>query len=190
MSITYSIAEKEELNTLQAFLSDPIIDGQFVKKLSQRGISIRDRVNYIFGNGFWILATDLKSAVVGCIGIKRLDNGTAVEASTLAIHPDCKDLGVGFGLGLTSIAKSVEIYQVDTYYADSWKGNGKMASLLLNNGFEEYTEFDDPSKRPTGIKTIVYRKDLKGMTKQEGCSKNRIIQSIWKEQKAPMPAID
>ena len=190
MSINYSVSGKEEMNLLLAFLSDPMIDDQFIKKLSQREISIKDRIDYIFDNGFWILAKSLESAVIGCIGIKRLKNGKAEQASTLAVHPDYKDQGLGFGLGLTSIAKSVEIYQVDTYYADSWKGNKKMATLLLSNGFEIHTEFNDSSKRPPDMKTIVYRKDLKEIGNQKDCRKNQIIQSIWQDQKAPLPVID
>ena len=57
--ITYKIASQNELEDLVNFLSDPSIDLAFVKPLSQRSQSIRDRVYDKFKKGYWILAKDI-----------------------------------------------------------------------------------------------------------------------------------
>lgn len=50
--VNIQIATKDDLNDLIKYLSLDIIDNSFVKPLSQRNISIYDRVYKYFNNGF------------------------------------------------------------------------------------------------------------------------------------------
>ena len=156
----YSIATKEDLEELAEFLEQPSIDSTFVKPLSQRNISIKDRVYKKHESGYWIIArNEENNGVVGCLAVIPV-KGKEIEISTFAVATETRGQGVGSTLLDEAIKLVKEKYSVDTLILDSWEGNPVISRLMEKKGFNLREAFEDPDKRPPGVRTVVYSRKL------------------------------
>ena len=151
-------ASNEDLEKIVEFLSKPVIDNMFLKPLSERDISIRERVQKKYEQGIWLLLEE-NIDVIGCRAIIYDKNKETATLSTFAVHPNHK----GKGYGSILYEKSLEVakeYSPKKIIVDSWTGNKAAEYLAYKFGFTKVDEYDDPEKRPEGVKTVVYQKDL------------------------------
>ncbi len=158
-NIKYKIAEWIELRKIISFLSLSEIDQSFVKPLSERDISIRERVRQKYDIGEWIIATDGYS-VVGCVAVIPKDN--ELEISTFAVDHKYRGRGIGTRLLDESIRLGYQNYgHLEYIIMDSWEGNEAVECLMGKKGFDFYKSFEDKDKRPEGVKTFIYRRKNK-----------------------------
>lgn len=155
----YSIAEQRELEALAQFLEHPSIDFQFVKPLSQRKQSIKERVYDKYDKGYWILAKNEEGHIHACLAL--IPNKDEIEISTYAVSETCR----GQGIGSTLINKAIEYTQrfypdCKTLILDSWSGNPAIERIMNKNNFALRESFEDPAKRPPGVKTVVYSRKI------------------------------
>jgi hypothetical protein len=145
------IAKGRQFNIIRDFLKRPDIDTSFVKPLSERNITIDQRVRMYQYYGIWIMGHD-DNEVYGCIAVKCQKE--AAYLSTYALRPDA----LNKGLALLDYALK---YAVDNYHAkmidtDSWENNRVVDFILKRKGFRVDSVYDDPIKRPDGVKTVYY----------------------------------
>lgn len=153
------IAKKKDLEKLIEFLNDPIIDKQFVTPLSQRDISIKERVYSKYKQGVWLIALD-GDKICGCRALIYNPSENTITLSTFVVHPDYRGQGLGRSIYQKSIDVAVEKYNPSSIFVDSWSTN-KMASILAKKfGFKKIKEYEEPDKRPEGIKTVLYELKL------------------------------
>ena len=154
----YALATKEDLDALVTFLEQPAIDLTFITPLSQRSYSIRDRVYNEFHDGYWILAK-LDNKIIACLAL--IPNKDDIEISTYAVDQQLRGRGIGSTLIDLAIETTKEKYPGKrTLILDSWEGNPAIDKLMQNKGFVLRESFEDPAKRPKGIKTVVYEINL------------------------------
>ncbi len=159
MEITYRLAEKEDLEDLTKFLSIPEIDNAFVKPLSVRNTTISERVHSKYTSGYWLLAK-YENLIAGCLAL--IPNKEEIEISTFAVSPNYKGQGIGSILLDKAIETTKDKYpDITNLILDSWDGNPAIARLAEKKGFSLRESYEDPEKRPTGIKTLVYELKLK-----------------------------
>lgn len=152
------VAIESDLENLIKFLKKPEIDELFVSPLSQRKISIEKRVYSKYNEGLWLIITDENNEIIGCRALVPEFN--SVMLSTFAINPSYQGKKLGKKLYQASINIAKERFNCKEIFVDSWNSN-KTASILAKKfGFEKYKEFDDPDKRPKGIKTVIYRLEI------------------------------
>ena len=157
--IMYALATENDLDNLVAFLEDPSIDGTFVKPLSDRPITIRERVYKKFKDGYWILAKEGEN-LLGCLAL--IPNKDEIEISTYAVSEKARGKGIGTGLIYESEKVTLERYpSVQTLILDSWSGNPAIERIMDKTGFGLRDSFPDPDKRPPGINTVVYAKKVR-----------------------------
>ena len=158
-NIIYRLAEKDDLYQLIRFLSLPEIDLSFVKPLSQRTLSIEERVQKKYEHGLWLLAMDT-STIAGCLALIQADE-ESIEISTYAVSPEYQGKGIGGRLIDEAIVLCRQRYSnYKKIILDSWEKNGAISRLMQKKEFILAKSFYDPSKRPEGIKTVVYEKSL------------------------------
>ncbi len=158
--INIRVAEEEDLWKILEFLSDPIIDNQFVLPLSQREMSIRERVDLKYQKGLWLIALD-NEKICGCRGLTYHSSEEVVDFSTFVVHPSYVGRGLGKRIFQKSIDLAIERYNPSKIQLDSWNTN-KVAPILARKfGFSKVEEYLDPKKRPPGVKTVVYEKVLR-----------------------------
>ncbi len=158
--IEYRTAEEKDLEKLIKFLSLSVIDKSFVKPLSQRDISISERVKRKYINGLWLLALQ-REIIAGCLALVPHKEEETVEISTYAVRPDYQGQGIGGRLIEESIKLTRERYpDYKAIILDSWEGNEGISRLMDKKGFTLDKAFYDSNKRPEGIKTLVYRREL------------------------------
>ena len=87
-----NMARNYDLHRIIAFLSQPDIDKGFCKPLSERNISISERVFLKYNQGIWVLA-EIENQIVSCVAI--VPNGKGVSFSTFACinNIECKLAG-------------------------------------------------------------------------------------------------
>jgi GNAT superfamily N-acetyltransferase len=164
--VEFVLATTQDISEIVNFLSMPEIDNAFVFPLSHRLISIEQRVTSKFSDGFWLLAR-FEGRIVGVRGCKGIidPEKRIVEFSTIATHPEFR----GSGLGTILLKKSVEIafarYHPLLMKFPSWSTNIGMTKATAKAGFTRGQEFDDPWKRPSGIKSVEYTIDCRDMYK-------------------------
>lgn len=157
----YVIAKEEDLPILEAFLSQESIDQAFVKPLSQRPQSIEDRVRGKFASGRWLFASDENGSLVGCLALIPKEEQEEVEISTFAVSQEMRGQGIGSKLIAAAeeeMRKSYPSYK--KLILDSWEGNEAIERLMEKHGFSFKNSYPDPEKRPEGIKTVIYEKNL------------------------------
>jgi hypothetical protein len=142
------------------FLKTPGVDNSFVKPLSQRDLSITQRVDKYYREGTWIIGHKSEN-IRGCVAVRQ--NADAAYLSTFALvhKPSLNDLKLGLGLldyviQYASIELKAKV--IDT---DSWENNSVVEKLLLRKGFKINARYDDPAKRPPGVQTVYYVKEVR-----------------------------
>jgi|SRR3989344_5501044 len=159
MDIHYRTAEKDDLYQLTSFLSLPEIDMFFVKPLSQRSLSIEERVRKKYEHGLWLLAMDEK-IIAGCLALIPHDEDY-VEISTYAVSQRHQGKGIGGRLIDEAMILCKQQYSnFKKIILDSWEGNEAITRLMQKKGFVLVNSFYDPEKRPEGVKTVIYEKIL------------------------------
>ncbi len=159
MNVQYRTAGKNDLYQLVDFLSLPEIDMSFVKPLSQRNLSIEERVKIKYENGLWLLAMDEKT-IAGCLALIPHDRD-CVEISTYAVSQRHQGKGIGGRLIDEAIILCKQQYpSFKKVILDSWEGNEAITKLMQKKEFILVDSFYDPGKRPEGIKTAIYEKYL------------------------------
>lgn len=158
--IRVALATKEDLLDLVDFLSQPEIDQAFVKPLSQRNISIKDRVAHTHEIGFWLLAKN-DAQIVGCRGCKGIvvQEPRVVEFTTTAVDPAYRKLGIATLLVQTGIAFAYKRFAPQFMRFDSWATNAQVERMAIRAGFTKGRVYDDPAKRPVGKKSVEYIMD-------------------------------
>ncbi|MBN2087033.1 GNAT family N-acetyltransferase [Candidatus Peregrinibacteria bacterium] len=158
--ISISIAEEKDLENLIIYLSQKEVDNAFVKPLSERPISIRDRVFRDFKEGFWLIGKDEEENVIASLAIIYHDY--TAECSTFSISPLLRGRHIGTKILIEAemILQSMfpEIHMI---VIDSWEGNTPVKKLVEKLDYKEINRYVDTRKRPQGVKTITYGKDIK-----------------------------
>lgn len=155
----YSIAQQQELEALTQFLEHPSIDFQFVKPLSQRKQSIKERVYDKHSKGYWILAKSKEGHIHACLAL--IPNNDEIEISTYAVSETCRGQGIGSTLIDKAIEHTRQLYpKCTTIILDSWEGNPAIERIMQKKNFTLRESFEDPGKRPQGIKTVVYSRKI------------------------------
>lgn len=158
MKIEYEVAREDDLEKLIQFLMNPEIDQAFVKPLSERDITIAERVHLKFKNGCWLLAKD-QEQIAGCLALIPQQN--EVEISTYAISPNYRRMGIGSELLDRAITLTEKTYPYYKFIIlDSWEGNTAISRVTDKKEFTLREIYDDLGKRPEGIRTVVYEKRL------------------------------
>lgn len=158
------LAKKGDTSRLISFLSSPEIDQSFVYPLSRREVSIKERVCGMFPHGFWLIAS-YAERIVGCRGCKGIvdQEDRIVEFSTIAIDPAFRGIGLGSRLLRKAIQVALERYVPLIIKFDSWTTNRAMERAALKAGFMKRRVFDDPAKRPFGVKSVEYVLDCSSL---------------------------
>lgn len=160
IDIFYKVAEKDDLSQIINFLSSPEIDLSFVKPLSQRNLSIEERVRVKYENGLWLLAMDART-VAGCLALIPSSEENYVEISTYAVSQKHQGKGIGGRLIEEAMILCKQRYSnFKKIILDSWDGNEAIAKLMQKKEFKLVNSFYDSAKRPEGIKTLIYEKIL------------------------------
>ena len=157
-AINIQLAGNEDLGNLVAFLAQPSVDRSFVKPLSEREQSIRERVSFIYHNGEWILAKDAQT-IAGCLGL--YPQGARLEISTVAVAETYQGRGVGSQMMDKVMVIAEERYsKCKTIEFDSWEGNSAMEGLAQKDGFTRTRVYEDPQKRPPHVRSVVYERKM------------------------------
>jgi hypothetical protein len=96
--------------------------------------------------------------IVSCVAI--LPEGNGVSLSTFACRNDMKSKLASAYLWEKSLKISEKECNASFIETDSWVGNTFIDMFLTSKGFEKIKTFQDTDKRPPGIKSVLYRKEL------------------------------
>jgi len=153
-----NIARNYDLHRIITFLSQPDIDKGFCKPLSERNISISERVFLKYNQGIWVLA-EIENQIVSCVAI--VPNGKGVSFSTFACinNIECKLAGAGVWDKSLKLARNN--FDVSFIEIDSWEGNEFINKFLRKRGFKKIRTYPDPEKRPNCVKSVLYRMTLR-----------------------------
>lgn len=158
--ISYQIVDSSSAEGIIAFLSQSVIDQLFVSPLSQRDITIEERVHRGMKSGVWLTVMSGQH-IMGCRLIKSEPENRVVHFSTLTLHPDIQRIGVGTALLQRSIAVARERFGADIIRFDTWSSNQATRRLASKFGFKKIREIVDPVKRPEGVTSVEYELDLR-----------------------------
>ena len=149
-----NIAQNDDLERIITFLSQSDIDNGFCKPLSERKVSIPERVYSKFKQGIWVFA-EINQQIVSCVAI--IPEGRGVSFSTFACKNNvgCKLAGAGVWEKSLKLAK--EISKASYIEIDSWAGNQFINRFLTKRGFKKVRTFSDPDKRPVSVKSVLCR---------------------------------
>ena len=153
------VAEAHDLQGLVSFLASREIDNSFKKPLSERDISIPDRVRRYYDHGFWVFDR-IAGTIYSCIAALPDADGQTLHLSTFAIRNCKRGKKLGADVYEKAIAVAKERYRPRYVVVDSWEGNKEITLLLKNRGYIQTASYYDKSKRPPGVKTVVYRLEL------------------------------
>ena len=155
--VELSLATKKDIPRIVSFLSKPEIDRAFVPHLSQRSLSIEERVESKLVKGFWLIAYHNK-VIVGCRGCNGIVDQIkgVVEFSTIAVAQNLQRTGIGVLLLRTAVKIALERYAPSVMKFDSWSTNTTIERMALKVGFIKNRTFEDPAKRPPGIQSVEY----------------------------------
>ena len=173
-SVNILLATENDIPGIVAFLETPVIDQSFIYPLSQRMVSIEERVRSKLSQGFWLIVLH-RSEIVGCRGCNGLidKENKVVEFSTVAINSAFR----GSGLGMFLVRKAVEIaferYSPQKMKFDSWSTNKVIEQIALRVGFSKSRSYDDPLKRPPCIQSVEYVLDCSTLTQRSSLSDGR-----------------
>jgi RimJ/RimL family protein N-acetyltransferase len=151
------VANTEDQSGLVGFLSRPEIDNMFVAPLSQRAVTIPERVKSKFGTGFW-LVMESQGDIIGCRGCNGVigEAMDTVEFSTTALDPAYAGRGLGRMLLQAGVDEAFSRYRPRRMILDSWTTNTAMKRAALAVGFTEGRVYADPEKRPPGVMSVEY----------------------------------
>ena len=152
------VAQDEDLHKLISFLSQPEIDKGFCKPLSDRNISISDRVFLKYKQGVWVIA-EIENQIVSCLAI--LPEGKKVSFSTFTCMNSIKGKLAGGGVWEKSLKLTRDIFDVSFIEIDSWEGNEFINRFLRKRGFKKIKTYSDPDKRPVCVNSVLYRMTLR-----------------------------
>lgn len=154
------VAEAEQMEALVQFLSHPEIDNAFSKPLSQRAISITERVYGKFASGFWLIALNNKDEIIGCRGCNGLsisDGERVVEFSTLALFPKYRGLGIAKKLVSMASDLAEQRYGLPLMLKfDAPETSQAVIAIALAAGFEISGTISDNTKRPDGVRSVIF----------------------------------
>lgn len=152
------IAQDADLQKIINFFSQPHIDRGFCKPLSERNITIPERVFLKHNQGIWVFA-EIDQQIVSCGAI--IPDGKGVSISTFACINDvnCKIAGASVWENILKLAK--EHFVADYIEIDSWVGNEFINRFLTKRGFEKIKTFSDPDKRPASVESVLYQMILR-----------------------------
>jgi RimJ/RimL family protein N-acetyltransferase len=156
----YQIVDTSPSQDIIEFLSQSVIDQQFVLPLSQRDITIEQRVHLGMKTGVWLTVVS-EGRIIGCRLIKFDPESRVVTFSTLTIHPDFQRRGVGTALLQRSIALARERFAAETIRFDTWSSNQATRRLASKFGFRKIGDVADVVKRPEGVTSVEYELDLR-----------------------------
>ena len=153
-----NVAQKCDLHRIITFLSQPDIDKGFCKPLSDRNISITERVFLKYEQGVWVLA-EIDNQIVSCVAV--IPNGKGVSFSTFACINDRISKLAGAGVWEKSLKLARELFDGFYIEIDSWVGNEFINRFLRKRGFKKIRTYPDPEKRPISVKSVLYRMTLR-----------------------------
>jgi hypothetical protein len=151
------VAQKSDLERIINFLTQPEIDQGFCKPLSDRNISITNRVFSKYKQGVWLFA-EIDDRIISCIAI--VPEGEAVSFSTFACINNLKCKLAGAAVWHKSLQLAEEIFDCSCIEIDSWAGNEFINRFLTKRGFEKIKTYPDPDKRPVSVDSVLYRMTL------------------------------
>lgn len=157
--IAMRIADKADAEQIWGFLERPDIDHSFNRPLSERAVTIRDRVVATFQKGKWYLASS-RGAICGCRGVKFDPLKLTLSFTTFVVDPSFRGMGIGQRLFRYSAEDAIATYQPALVVLDSWETNAVFEHIVLKHGFHKHRIFADPAKRPAGIGTVEYILEL------------------------------
>lgn len=154
--LNLKIARRIDLPQLKAFLSRKEIDYSFSKPLSQRDRTIQQRVSEYFDKGFWVLGKDQES-IIGTIAFVNLKQGL-VDGSTFALAPNYKRREFADEIFEFGIKEAERRFKPNIIQGDCSEGNRAFGRYVVSKGFERIRTYEDPIKRPEGVKSVLYQK--------------------------------
>jgi len=152
------VAKNDDLQRIITFLSQSDIDRGFCKPLSDRNISITERVFSKYKQGVWVFS-EMDHQIVSCIAI--LPESKGVSFSTFACINNIKCKLAGAGVWEKSLKLAREIFEADYIEIDSWVGNEFINRFLTKRGFKKIRTYPDPEKRPVSVESVLYRMALR-----------------------------
>jgi len=157
--VRIDIAKKDELLDIINYLIIPEIDLSFVRPLSQRNISIKERVYTDFNKWYWLVLKDNDNLIrwtLACIMENNIAYLSTFSVSNVIV-------GHGFGKKLIfdveMILKSL-FPEINAIFLDSWSTNKWVASIMKEFWFTKIKEYEDKEKRVDWVKTVLYKKDI------------------------------
>lgn len=155
---TIRVAQNKDLDRIISFLSQLKIDKGFCKPLSDRNISISERVFLKYKQGIWIFA-EIEKQIVSCVAI--IPQGKGVSFSTFACINDRICKLAGGCVWEKSLELAEEAFDAAFIEIDSWEGNKFINRFLRKRGFRKIRTYLDPEKRPASVKTVLYQMALR-----------------------------
>lgn len=146
--------EPHESPKLQEFLSKPDIDTAFNLPLSQRTISVKDRVTSKFERGFW-LGAFRENEIIGCRGCNGVSDGY-VEFSTIVVANTDRRAGVGRALVAMGVVEALSIYGRHDMRLDTTPDNVAGAVTVEKLGFIAGSPYLDEQKRGNEGQSIMF----------------------------------
>lgn len=153
-----NIARNNDLHRIITFLSQPNIDKRFCKPLSERNITISERVFLKYNQGIWVLA-EIENQIVSCVAI--VPNGKGVFFSTFACINNINCKLAGAGVWEKNLKLAQKNFDVSFIEIDSWEGNEFINRFLRKRGFKKIRTYPDPEKRPDCVESVLYRMTLR-----------------------------
>ena len=156
-TFTFRKAVRIDLLSIVNLLNLSEVDDAFVLPLSQRLETIESRVHTRFNRGFWMTVWD-GNILCGCWAVSYDSLQEMAMFSTLVVRPGYQGKGLGKQLMQESIKQCVVEYNPKKMQFDSWNTNQALAVLAARLGFIKVAEYDEPNKRPIGIKNVLYER--------------------------------
>ncbi len=158
-------ADRADLPGLQGFLTQSVIDQSFSKPLSDRTMSISDRVEHYFENGYWLISI-IDNEIQACVAL--LIKNQKGELSTLAMYNTLLGKKAALQIWPFFIKHFVKPMHVKSVTLDSWDGNRTIERILFSKGFDKGQPFYDLEKRLPGHKSVIYTKTFSKVTFSTG----------------------
>ena len=137
-------------------------DQDFVLPLSKRSISAEDMVEGVFAHGEYLgmsVGTPKGSILGACGGYRLLDDARA-EIHGVIVHPDHRGKGYGRHV-IRNLIDRITSMGRDRIEVSTWEESAGL-SLFNSLGFREVLRYEDPGKRPHGIRTVTLHYDAGG----------------------------